>query len=75
MLIFSVASCVIISGSCSIILIPTQVISIKKTPFDQGCKSGLVKKICNSTVNARSTWVYTYMLGVVACAWSRFTVK
>ena len=33
----------------------------------QGCKSGLVKK-SETLVNASSTWVYKYMLGVVVCA-------
>ena len=36
--------------------------------IDQGCKSGLVKK-SETLVNARSTWVYRYMLAVVTCAW------
>ena len=34
----------------------------------QGCKLGLVKK-SETLVYARSTWVYNYMIGVVACAW------
>ena len=34
----------------------------------QGCKSGWVKK-SETLVNAKTTWVCKYMLGVVACAW------